>query len=81
MRIWAESALLPNGWASEVAVAVDDSGRIAHVETGASKAGHCVGLLLPSPVNVHSHAFQRAMAGLPSGGGQIPRTAFGRGAT
>ena len=64
MRIWAESALLPTGWASEVAVAVDGSGRIASVNTGASKSGHCVGLLLPSPVNVHSHAFQRAMAGL-----------------
>lgn len=76
MRIWAESALLPNGWASEVAVAVDDSGRIAHVETGASKAGHCVGLLLPSPVNVHSHGFQRAMAGLTERRGPNPTDSF-----
>ncbi len=76
MRIWAESALLPTGWASEVAVAVGDSGRIASVETGAPKAGHCVGLLLPSPVNVHSHAFQRAMAGLTERRGPSPTDSF-----
>ncbi len=76
MRIWAESALLPTGWASEVAVTVDDSGRIAHVETGASKAGHRVGLLLPSPANVHSHAFQRAMAGLTERRGPNPTDSF-----
>ncbi len=76
MRIWAESALLPTGWASEVAVVVDDSGRISAVETGASRAGHCVGLLLPSPVNVHSHAFQRAMAGLTERRGPNPSDNF-----
>ena len=76
MRIWAESALLPTGWASEVAVAVGDSGRIASVETRAPKAGHCVGLLLPSPVNVHSHAFQRAMAGLTERRGPSPTDSF-----
>ena len=32
--------------------------------TGGSPADHAVGVLLPSPVNAHSHAFQRAMAGL-----------------
>ena len=76
MRIWAESALLPTGWASEVAVTVDGSGRIASVETGASKAGRCVGLLLPSPVNAHSHAFQRAMAGLTERRGPNPSDNF-----
>ncbi len=76
MQIWAESALLPSGWASEVAVTVDGSGRIAGVEAGASKAGHCVGLLLPSPVNVHSHAFQRAMAGLTERRGPNPSDNF-----
>ncbi|MYF88356.1 MAG: formimidoylglutamate deiminase [Boseongicola sp. SB0676_bin_33] len=76
MQIWAESALLPTGWASEVAVAVDESGRIASVETGVPKAGHCVGLLLPSPVNVHSHAYQRAMAGLTERRGPNPTDSF-----
>lgn len=76
MQIWAESALLPSGWASEVAVTVDGSGRIASVAAGASKAGHCVGLLLPSPVNVHSHAFQRAMAGLTERRGPNPSDNF-----
>ena len=76
MQIWAESALLPSGWASEVAVTVDDSGRIASVETGAPRAGQCVGMLLPSPVNVHSHAFQRAMAGLTERRGPNPSDNF-----
>ncbi len=76
MQIWAESALLPSGWASEVAVTVDGSGRIASVEAGASTAGHCVGLLLPSPVNVHSHSFQRAMAGLTERRGPNPSDNF-----
>lgn len=76
MRIWADSALLPTGWASSVAVALDDSGRIAQVEADAPKAGHCVGLLLPSPVNVHSHAFQRAMAGLTERRGPSPTDSF-----
>ena len=35
-----------------------------------------VGLLLPAPVNLHSHAFQRAMAGLTESRGPDPRDSF-----
>ena len=63
-EIWAETALLPTGWASDVRVSIDATGRIAAVETDTPKAASAVPLLLPAPVNVHSHAFQRAMAGL-----------------
>ncbi len=61
--IWAETALLPGGWARDVAVDVVE-GRIARVTPGAVPAGQRVGCLLPAPVNLHSHTFQRAMAGL-----------------
>lgn len=66
MRVHAETALLPDGWAKDVVVEIV-AGRIASV-TAAADAGDAgsvrVGCLLPALVNLHSHAFQRAMAGL-----------------
>lgn len=61
-----ESALLPDGWAAGVRFHVDDEGRIARVERGvASDSEDERGFVaLPGLPNVHSHAFQRAMAGL-----------------
>ena len=75
--IWAERALLPEGWAERVRVSVAEDGRIAGVEIGVD-AGSATrtGLLLPAPVNVHSHAFQRAMAGLTERRGPDPRDSF-----
>ena len=73
--IFAKTALLPTGWASDVLIRLD-RGRIASVQVGAVPQGQRVDILLPAMVNLHSHAFQRAMAGLterrgpdlPSGG-------------
>lgn len=62
--VWAKTALLPNGWASDVRIDIGDDGRIAVVQSGAEMTGATADMLLPAPVNVHSHAFQRAMAGL-----------------
>ncbi|KUM24544.1 formimidoylglutamate deiminase [Mesorhizobium loti] len=63
--IFAEQALLPEGWRGNVRIAFD-GGRIAAVETGAApQAGderHAI--LLSGMPNLHSHAFQRGMAGL-----------------
>ena len=61
MLIHAERALLPGGWAADVGVRVE-GGRIGSV--GPAAGGVRVGCLLPAPVNLHSHAFQRAMAGM-----------------
>ena len=61
MQIHAERALLPGGWASDVGVRIE-AGRIVAVEP--ADGGRRVGCLLPAPVNLHSHAFQRAMAGM-----------------
>lgn len=62
--IFARRALLPSGWAEDVRVTYD-GGRIRTVATGARmQAGDAkVGVLLPALANLHSHAFQRAMAG------------------
>lgn len=61
MILQAEAALLPEGWANNVRIRIED-GRIAEVTTEAEGGGH--GVILPAPVNLHSHTFQRAMAGL-----------------
>lgn len=71
--IIAEQALLPSGWARDVLVSIGPDGRIAGLEAGvspetragiAASAPERAALLLPAPANCHSHAFQRAMAGL-----------------
>lgn len=58
-------ALLPNGWAQEVRVVVAD-GLIAEVARGvrAEPGDEQCGLGIPGMPNLHSHAFQRGMAGL-----------------
>ncbi len=55
---------------------LDKSGTIASVEANAGPAGDRTGVLLPAPVNLHSHAFQRAMAGLTEGRGADPSDSF-----
>lgn len=75
-QLWAERALLPTGWATAVRVDIDATGRIGRVATDTPPAGQKVGVLLPAPVNVHSHAFQRAMAGLTERRGPNPRDSF-----
>lgn len=60
--IWAAQALLPDGWAQNVAVEID-KGVIKRTTRHVSARGRRVGCLLPAPVNLHSHAFQRGFAG------------------
>ena len=64
-RIWAASALLADGWASSVEIDIDAKGDISSIATARPYAsGDRVELLIPAIPNVHSHAHQRAMAGL-----------------
>ncbi|TXH56240.1 MAG: formimidoylglutamate deiminase [Burkholderiaceae bacterium] len=66
-RLHADHALLPDGFARDVELAWDDAGTLRSVargvrcEPGAARAG---GLVVPGLPNLHSHAFQRAFAGL-----------------
>jgi formimidoylglutamate deiminase len=65
VRYFAPSALLPEGWASAVALDVDAAGHIVAVEPNA-RAGDSEmlnGPVVPAMPNLHSHAFQRALAG------------------
>jgi formiminoglutamate deiminase len=73
-RLWFEQALLPTGWATDVRITIA-ADTITNVETGVaatrSDTRHAVGI--PGLPNLHSHAFQRAMAGraeVPGSGGQ-----------
>lgn len=65
--ILAPTALLPDGWAEQVVIECDDSGNVIRVEKNAKMPAGAVrveGPVLPGMPNLHSHAFQRAMAGL-----------------
>ncbi|XVO87834.1 formimidoylglutamate deiminase [Pseudomonas palleroniana] len=63
---FAERALLPNGWANDVRLEVGADGLLTKVEVNASAdaAERLRGPVLAGMPNLHSHAFQRAMAGL-----------------
>ncbi len=66
----AAQALLPQGWASDVRLQVVE-GRIGAIDVGEPpRAGDTrVDILVPGLPNLHSHAFQRGMAGLTEIGG------------
>ena len=64
--LFAAHALLVSGWARDVLIEWDGEGTITRVSPGAApgKAPIAAGPVLPGMANLHSHAFQRAMAGL-----------------
>jgi formimidoylglutamate deiminase len=63
--LFFDEALLPQGWARDVRITVE-AGRLAGVEAGVSPVAgderHRIAI--PGMPNLHSHAFQRGMAGL-----------------
>ena len=68
-RLHAADALLPSGWARDVLIEWDAAGCIVGVRPHSgwgqtSGAPHAPGPVLPGMPNLHSHAFQRAFAGL-----------------
>lgn len=70
-QLYFEKALLPDGWAADVTISID-GGHIATVKSGARPLSgderHAIGL--PGLPNLHSHGFQRGMAGLTEMRGQ-----------
>lgn len=66
--LWAERAWITGRWQESVLLTVDKQGCWAGIEAGVTTppAGARVlpGPVLPGMVNAHSHAFQRAFAGL-----------------
>ena len=81
MEFFAENALLADGWARDVVFKVDGSGVISAMY-GRCPAGcraELGSVVVPGMANLHSHAFQRAMAGWPNSGATAP-TVSGHGA-
>lgn len=74
--LWAERALTAHGWVNDLRIEIDSEGRIARLQPGAAPDGQRVGTLAPAPANCHSHAFQRAMAGLTEQRGDSPTDSF-----
>jgi formiminoglutamate deiminase len=65
MALWFETALVAGDWADGVRI-TGQGGVIVAMETGvpASPGDECGAIALPGLSNLHSHAFQRGMAGL-----------------
>ena len=70
LSLWFGSALLEAGWADQVRLAIE-AGRIVRIDVGvdATQQDERHAVALPGVPNVHSHAFQRAMAGLTESAG------------
>jgi formimidoylglutamate deiminase len=60
-----DHALLADGWAADVRLTVGADGRWQHIETGVARGNveSWGRFVIPAMPNLHSHAFQRAMAG------------------
>ncbi len=66
-RLHAAAALLPTGWAHDVLIEWNALGTIVAVTADAPMSpdvAEAIGPVLPGLPNLHSHAFQRAFAGL-----------------
>ena len=61
-----KTALLPDGWAENVSISVDDDGWIINIDNNQDGKGsiQLEGHVITAMPNIHSHSFQRAMAGL-----------------
>ena len=69
MQFLAPQAWVQGAWATDVLLGVDAHGHWSHVQANATPkqqvgATRLHGPVLPGVVNAHSHAFQRAIAGL-----------------
>src|SRR5690349_1323948 len=64
-KLILDHALLPDGWARRVAVDIDGGTVLSvHPDAPADGRERIAGICLPGLPNLHSHTFQRAMAGL-----------------
>jgi formimidoylglutamate deiminase len=68
MKFKANLAWIDGAWASNVYLESDPQGFWTHIQTNAtdaeSQGALALGCVIPGLVNAHSHAFQRAIAGL-----------------
>ena len=68
MNLFAELALISEGWAKNVWISVGQDGKITDVKIGVDPGPDDRQLrnriLVPAMTNLHSHSFQRSMAGM-----------------
>ncbi|HSD43078.1 MAG TPA: formimidoylglutamate deiminase [Burkholderiales bacterium] len=77
-RLFAPHALLRDGWADDVVLEIDADGTIiaATPRAPAHGAERLAGPVIPGMPDLHSHAFQRAMAGRAERRGASGRDSF-----
>ena len=63
-KIWGKRVLLPGGWSSNTLIDIDQNGKIKDIKKNVQPSNQVFDTLIPSPMNLHSHCFQRAMSGL-----------------
>ncbi|PPJ49388.1 formimidoylglutamate deiminase [Rhizobium sp. KAs_5_22] len=66
-KLLCRQILLADGWVSDVVLTIGGDGRILAIQEDAEGKSHLPearGPVVPALTNLHSHAFQRAMAGL-----------------
>ncbi|WKE47450.1 amidohydrolase family protein [Gluconobacter oxydans] len=66
MELFAEQALLPDGWHRNVRITVSPDGCFESIVPDARISADVErkAIVVPSQLSLHSHAFQRGMAGL-----------------
>jgi len=72
--VWFGTALLPSGWASGVRITWH-AGVISsiHANVACTSDDERYAIGIPGLGNLHSHAFQRALAGLTAAAARAPR--------
>ena len=63
-KVWGKRVLLPEGWSNNTLIDIDHIGRIKDIRKNVEPSNQVFDTLIPSPMNLHSHCFQRAMSGL-----------------
>jgi len=74
--LWAEQALTDAGWQNNVRITLTADGRIGDITPDCAPSGRRLSVALPAPGNLHSHSFQRALAGLTETRGASGQDSF-----
>ena len=75
-KLFFENALLPQGWARNVLIERDDAGIITAITPNHPSQTINGKIAVAGMANLHSHAFQRAMAGLGEWAGETANDSF-----
>ncbi len=77
-QLFFENTLLPEGWAQNVLIETDDTGMITTItpDSPIPSSGTDGKIAVAGMANLHSHAFQRAMAGLGEWAGSDKSDSF-----